>query len=829
MSDNNNNIYQALINHLPDGHVKNTYLTEYIKNGNITFNELIGLLNEYTKDGKKINNYIVDEIIKDRKMDSFEELDILLKNTNTDFTFSAKFNFFNKVSCSEYKSIISLYNLLFMYKVLLEYTNNNDEIGRNTYLANTNYFNKIIFLKFLLFFQRLNRLKLHFEKEKNEQLNNLLLKEETIHKILKVKSLQEDTSFVDTLVDIHIVQNIYNIVINNIQYPTFGNIEQYKTLFNYNTTNKPVSKTASFFVGFHGTLMLINQPNNPYKYLTIQSPENMTSNLYRWGERGEPTMMFQSMKYSWKQYLIGINGPITYNVLDKLFQLTLADESKEYNYHTSQTTIPATTNNNIIRIKHYSIDSPGMNTFNSKYQMPDQLMVNLKKKIREQNGSNEEASLTWLTQSFDTAETIIQLNYLLLNNNIEFNVFGTSCCNEGANPVGNYGDISIGIYTEDPVPDNRRYQSYLRNYHFPLELLSTPGLYIEDFVLERDIYALEDMNINITIKNKNVQFTLNKGDSFVCNPYIIEYFIEHFQSIITIRPGYIINNPKNDLFMNNNNEFNNNDKSSGKTITCPSMGLSCYKVTLAVLTNYEMLQFCKDAGIKTCDIYDTSCQSFNYISNFGGYSFENDDKTNTNLAKRMPTIDETKILQGYAPSINKLFGNFSDLANNNRYHQLVFVDPPINAPNAPNAPINVEMQVTPVTPDPIYTAAANTPRPLSCIDTIGSIMNKAYSNLDIPGAVKQIIPMQNRYKKLRESGTDQKNVNGKRKFGEDSDTDIDLLGGRGKPPNQIQKNTYKYKKNIKTRKHKKYSNKKKCKTRTRTRRIIKTKKKGNNV
>ena len=258
MSDNNNNIYQALINHLPDGHVKNTYLTEYIKNGNITFNELIGLLNEYTKDGKKINNYIVDEIIKDRKMDSFEELDILLKNTNTDFTFSAKFNFFNKVSCSEYKSIISLYNLLFMYKVLLEYTNNNDEIGRNTYLANTNYFNKIIFLKFLLFFQRLNRLKLHFEKEKNEQLNNLLLKEETIHKILKVKSLQEDTSFVDTLVDIHIVQNIYNIVINNIQYPTFGNIEQYKTLFNYNTTNKPVSKTASFFVGFHGTLMLIN-------------------------------------------------------------------------------------------------------------------------------------------------------------------------------------------------------------------------------------------------------------------------------------------------------------------------------------------------------------------------------------------------------------------------------------------------------------------------------------------------------------------------------------------------------------------------------------------
>jgi len=862
----NNNIYQDLINSLPNGKVKNEYLNKYqtkIQNGNITltFDELIDILEKYTEDGKKINNYIVNTIIKDRKMDSFEELDILLKHTNTDFTFLAKFNFFNQVSCSESKSKLSLYNLLFMYKVLLEYKNKNknNENERNTYLEKTNYFNKIIFLKFLLFFQRLNKLKVYFKEE--EQLNNLLSIEEDIHNTLKASFKKDtDTSFLKTLVDMQNVQEqnvqeIYNIVINNIQDSTFRNIEQYKTLFNYNTTTPTKSsKTASFFVGFHGTLMLINQPNNPYKYLTIQSPENMISNLYRWGERGEPTMMFQSMKYSWKQYFIGKNEPITYDVLDKLFQLTLADESEEYNYHTSQTTIPATTNNNIIRIKHYSIDSPGMNTFNSKYQMPNQLVENLKEKISEQNGQNEEASLTWLTESFNTAERIIQLNYLLLNNNIEFNVFKTSCCGKGAKPVGNYGDMSIGIYTEDPNPARRDYQSYLRNYHFPLELLSTPGapprttprLYIEDFVLERDIYALEDMDININ----GVQFTLNKGDSFVCNPYIIEYFIKNFNSIITIRPGYIINNPKHQLFMNNN-EYNSNNNTSGKTITCPSMGLSCYKVTLAVLTNYEILKFCKDAGIETCDIYDTSCQSFNYISKFGGYSFENDDKTNTNLAKRMPTIDETKILKDYAPSINKLFGDFSDLANRYRDMKLVFVDPPINAPNSPNgpinAPINVEIPVTPVSPDPIFKAAANTPRPLSCIDTMSSIMNKAYSNLDIPGAVKQIIPGTNRYKKQRESiTTDQKIlkkkniqreiVNFKRKNEEESDTDrkigkikiegesdTDIDGGRGKTPNQIQKNTYKYKKNIKTRKHKKYSNKKKCKTRTRRR--IKTKNK----
>jgi len=210
---------------------------------------------------------------------------------------------------------------------------------------------------------------------------------------------------------------------------------------------------------------------------------------------------------------------------------------------------------------------------------------------------------------------------------------------------------------------------------------------------------------------------------------------------------------------------------------------------------------------------------------------ENNDKTNTNLAKRMQTIDEKQILENYNPRINKLLGDFSDLAQDNRYRHmgLVFVYPPINTSNAPinNTQVPIEVNVS-VSPDPIFKAAANTRRPLSCIDTIGTIMKQAYLNPNIPSLVKQIIPGTNRQKKQRKSITTypknvkKKNIereivnfkrkieeetgpdtkNARIKIEEDSDTDIDLLGGRGKPSNQIQKNTYKYKKNIKTRKHK---------------------------
>jgi hypothetical protein len=853
MSDN---IYNDLINNLPE-EVKVKY-SEKIKNlDKLTFIDLVNILKECSKNGKIINYDILNSIIKDRNIDSFEALEMLFDSTDviSNMNLEERFTIFNKIACSEYKSIISLYNLLFMYKVLYEFktTNNMNELNR--YLTNTNYFNKIIFLKFLLFFQKLNT----FLKKKSsrELLKDRIIK---IKDELKTKSLQEDASFLETLFDMSNVSDIYNIVINNIENPISQNIEQYKMLFNYNTNTNafPSSKKASFFVGFHGTLMLINEKDRPYKYLTIKSPEGMTSNLYRWGERGEPTMMFQSMKYSWKQYLISKKGPITKDTLEKLFELTLAENKKEYNYQETQTTIPTTTNNNIIRIKHYSVDSGDYMSFDSNYKMPPKLVSGLKKKISQQNNIKDDINrLNWLTEPVKTSERIIELNCLLLNNNIEFNVFDDSCCD-----LDDVGNNWVGLYIENPESTRPKLQSYLRKYHFPLELFMNPEFYIQDFVLERDIYALEDMNFNIKIGNKEVQFTLNKGDSFVCNPYIIEYFIENFNSIITIRPGYIINNAKNKL-LEENSQFSV-DSNSGKTITCPSRGLSCYKVTLASLTNYEMLQFCKDANIKTCDLYDTSCQSFEYIGKYGNFSFENDDKTNRQLAKRMKTIDETTVLK-YSPRINKLLFDFEDLSRDRRFTHipLVFENVPINEeveievndspkePPAINNPIPVscieepEEPEEPVSPplvcsnviscnDPMSTTCNNS-KSILCTSTskipcnsifnkLSTLCNNYYSNSNYGEILKQLLIPRYNIKTSRE--------NVKRKIGEINETTeteypkLAKLGGKkNKQINknkQIKKNTHKYKKNIKTRKHKKYSNKKKCKTRTK--KIIKTRK-----
>ena len=68
-----------------------------------------------------------------------------------------------------------------------------------------------------------------------------------------------------------------------------------------------------------------------------------------------------------------------------------------------------------------------------------------------------------------------------------------------------------------------------------------------------------------------------------------------------------------------------------------------------MLTNYEILQFCKDANIETCDLYDTSCQSFGYIDENGGPIQINDDNTKKQklLLQRMNTYNDTDILPTY--------------------------------------------------------------------------------------------------------------------------------------------------------------------------------------
>ena len=771
-------LYYDLVNELPDD-VKKKYL-ENIKTESITFLDLVKLLKDCTKYGNgkiKIDYNVLNQLLQQGDIESFAALEALYDSTPVvkKMNLQERFTIFNKIACSEYKSITSLYNLLLMYKVVLELKNSQNMSELITYLNNTNYFNKIIFLKFLLFFQKLNR---YVDREINYNARvDLETRIEKITDQLKEKSLQEDTSFIDTLDESDTVLDIYDIVIKNIQDPNNiqapqgqldnQNIEEYKNLFNYNTntnTNQS-SEKASFFVAFHGTLMLINEKDKPYKYLTMKTPENMTSNLYRWGERGDPTIMFQTMKYSWKQFLISKNDPITKETLDKLFDITLAEDKQEYNYHENQENIQTNINNsNIIRIKHYSVDSPEYMGFNSKYEMPEKLIKKLKEKISEQNRTprpkkmikennvkiiNPEyvawssTFLSWLSGPFNSAERIIQLNCLLLNNNIEFSVFDDSYLK-----YGDRGFDWIGLYLDNLNNPKQQLQSYLRDYHFPLDLFINPQIYIQDFVLERDIYALEDMNIKIRIKGRPVQFTLKKGDTFACNPYIIEYFIENFESIITIRPGYIINNIQNEILQQNNNiSINGND--FGRTITCPSKGLSCYKVTLASLTNYEILQFCKDAGIKSCDIYDTSCQSFGYITRFGGNYIEKDDANDKTVAKRMKTQDETTVLDSkYNPRINKLLFDFEDKISERRYSHilLAFENAPTNAPTneplievhkvsqekpAPDAPIPVSCIEEPVQ-EPVQEPDLSPPvcsTIISCNDPMSSACNNSKSTL----------------------------------------------------------------------------------------------------
>jgi len=756
MSDS---FYSDLVTVLPD-EVKNKYLQKIEHPDKITFVDLINILKDCEKYGIQINYNTLNQLLQRGNIQTFAALEALYDSIPVieKMNLEERFTIFNKIACSQEKSLTSLYNLLLMYKVIVELknklteateANNEVEFNKNfqeliIYLNNTNYFNKVIFLKFLLFFQKLNRYVRRNISDKTEE--DLETRINKITEQLKETSCQTDTSFIDTLYDSDNVLDIYNIVINNIENQNTiqdpntiqgrlddKNIEQYKSLFNYNTntnTNKS-SEKASFFVAFHGTIMLINEKDKPYKYLTIKTPRNMISNLYRWGERGEPTIMFQTMKYSWKQFLISKNGPITKETLDKLFDITLAGEKKDYNFNETQENIQTNINNsNIIRIKHYSVDSSDYNIFNSKYEIPTELINNLKEKILEQNRTpkpkkyikengvkilNPEYApwfstfLSWLSEPFDSAERIIQLNCLLLNNNIEFSVF-----NDSYLKYGDRGFDWIGLYLDNLNNPKQQLQSYLRDYHFPLDLFINPQIYIQDFVLERDIYALEDMNINIRIRERQVQFTLKKGDSFACNPYIIEYFIEHFESIITIRPGYIINNIQNDILQENNNISVNGDD-FGRTLTCPSKGVSCYKVTLASLTNYEILKFCSDAGIQSCDIYDTSCQSFGYITRFGGSYIEKDDPNEKTKAQRMLTKSETTVLNSeYTPRINKLLFDFEDKINERRYSHILleFENAPTNdSTNAPtNAPlieVHKDSQELP----------ANTPvLPVSCIE-----------------------------------------------------------------------------------------------------------------
>jgi hypothetical protein len=610
------------------------------------------------------------------------------------------FTIFNQLICNDTDFNLSQRNLIMMYSYLYIFIQQKLIDNLNTFLNTTTYFNKIIFLKYLIFFRKLNELQKRILAEKakiqaeneteNEKLKanieaentkienfkkyfisnaiNLLTNNKYIYSSYLATLLTKDKdtqtigsmltgidNIITTLFQEDTIQNIYNTVITNIDNNPHS-FEEYLTLFHLN--NKPINNNfndkAIFFIGFHGSLFTVIPVN---EYLTIKTPVNTTIN--RWGERGHYTKFFNSMKYTFKQCLLtyGEENLNNFNA-NSCFQL-LGTSIKNFNYDTSQKTtaycVPEPNNffsnltgfkrNEKIRIKHYSTDSYYFMIFNTNYTIPDTLFNNLLLRIPKTLDK---------TIQYNTAENIINLNFLLFTNNIDFNVFNILNVKDETSfdKFDLYPDI--GLYTKDYIQENnKKLQSHLHSFYFPLDIFSfKPKLFVEDFVLERDIFALNNINIHLKYQAVDITFVLLKGDSFSCNPYIIEYFIKTFNSKITIRPGPILGNKEDDIFKQNKQE--NTTKEQGATITCLTKGLSCYKVTLSVLTNYEILQFCKDANINTCDLYDTSCQSFEYIHD-NGKIIHNYTHPQKQTLQRMSTYNDTKMLAKYDNLSDLLF------------------------------------------------------------------------------------------------------------------------------------------------------------------------------
>ena len=525
------------------------------------------------------------------------------------------------------------------------------------------------------------------QRLENEEKKYDLIKKKFINNAKKIFGgikINDDNPIM-TLFDVDTIDNIYNDIIEHINKNNTDSFNAYKTLFHLN--NQPInvsSNKAIFYIGVHGTLCIV-VPNNTY--LTIASPVNTTIN--RWGERGDPIKYFNTMDYTFKQCLLTYGEDLTNDNAEKCFNL-LGTSKEDFNMGTRQTTsayyntesddlsgitdLKKNTNNLVesnkekfnlktttddcvpepdnyfsnltdfktnekMRIKHYSVDSFDFMIFNADYTIPDDLFDSLSSKIPENPELNN--------MQYNTAENIINLNFLLFTNNINFTIFNLLNIEDETTGISTFGLYpDIGLYAKNYLQEGNTFlQSELHNFSFPLDIFSfNPKLFTEDFTLEREIYALNNIYIHLKYQDLDRSFVLLKGDSFSCNPYIIEYFIRTFNSKITIRPGPILGNKEDDIFKQNKEEPTNSEH--GSTITCLSNGLSCYKVTLSMLTNYEILQFCKAANINTCDLYDTSCQSFEYLSDYGKI-VENYTPPQKQTLKRMNTKDDSTMLAKY--------------------------------------------------------------------------------------------------------------------------------------------------------------------------------------
>jgi len=681
------------------------------------------------------------------------------------------FNSYNNSISNEDDHKLSQRNLIMMYIYLyIYYSKNENENEFKQYLSNTTYFNKVLFLKYLSFFIKVNKFeqqilvdeqKFYDEQQNLEQqqltpnINSPINIDEAIKKIaeandtiletiIKINNFKENFSSVTislltndnyiynpelqlstllsvsqkdildevskiiaTLFDHDTLDNIYRSICEDFyfenekynEYKHNKNYNEYKNLFHLNINNtintiNTSSYTASFFIGFHGHFYIETTSN---QYLTIASPVNTTIN--RWGTRGVSTKYFNTMKYTLKQCLLRRN-PLNKDEANICFNL-LGTSLAKYNYDTSQHTtslvydemmkntsnntahandvknILTTCNNNVkietdkipvntnMRIKHYSVDSTGFEFFNNDYTLPNDLLNDILDRVfvKIELVDNDGYQI-----QYNNAENIMKLNFSLFTNNINFSVFEFLDIKKNVDETDTIGLYpEIGLFTDNykfnkNVGDNQL-QSSLLDFYFPLDIFTfKPELLIEDFVLERDIFALNDINIHLQYENVDRSFMLLKGDSFSSNPYIIEYFIKTFKSKITIRPGPILGNSADNIFKDNIE--NQTTIHQGATITSLSKGLSCYKVTLSVLTNYEILKFCKDANINTCDLYDTSCQSFSYINDKGEKVPDISQENKLTLQKKN-TIKDTYILPVYDNLSGITFSNIDDAEKRN--------------------------------------------------------------------------------------------------------------------------------------------------------------------
>ena len=75
------------------------------------------------------------------------------------------FDIMNQLVCNSEDFDLSMINLFVMYIYLLVFFKSNNKINFDQFLNETNYFNKIIFLKYLLFFRKFNELKFRVKEE----------------------------------------------------------------------------------------------------------------------------------------------------------------------------------------------------------------------------------------------------------------------------------------------------------------------------------------------------------------------------------------------------------------------------------------------------------------------------------------------------------------------------------------------------------------------------------------------------------------------------------------------------------------------------------------